>query len=119
MADTLIPAWVPADIASRLTIEELAPDEKRIRRALKILETTLGHYVAAYVDGDSSHVPVSRRRTGLCAFFEPAPLTRQQFAIIRDVERRHSGVVFVAYHRPLIPRRHLRHGIGAADSIQP
>ena len=107
MANTLIPAWVPADIASRLTIEELAPDERRIRRALKILETTLGHYVAAYVDGSSSHVPVGRRRTGLCALFEPAPLTRQQFAIIRDAERRHSGVVFVAYHRPLIPRRHL------------
>lgn len=106
MANTLMPAWVPADIASRLPIEELAPDEKRIRRALKILETTLGHYVAAYVDGSSSHVSVSRRRTGLCALFEPAPLTRQQFAIIRDAERRHPGVVFVAYHRPLIPRRH-------------
>jgi hypothetical protein len=35
-----------ADIASRLPIEELAPDEKRIRRALKILVMTLGHYVA-------------------------------------------------------------------------
>jgi len=106
MANALIPAWVPADIASRLPIEELAPDEKRIRRALKILETTLGHYVAAYVEGKSSHVPVSRRRTGLCALFESAPLTAQQFAIIRDAEHSHPGVVFVAYRRPLIPRRH-------------
>jgi hypothetical protein len=106
MGNTLIPAWVPADIASGLPIEELAPDEKRIRRALRVLETTLGHYVAAYVDGSSSQVSVSRRRTGLCALFKPAPLTRRQFAIIRDAERRHPGVVFVAYHRPLIPRRH-------------
>jgi hypothetical protein len=115
MANTLIPAWVPADIASRLPIEELAPDEKRIRRALKILETTLGHYVAAYVDGSSSHVSVSRRR--LCALFKPAPLTRQQFAIIRDAERRHPGVVFVAYHRPLIHVDIQSSGIAAADSI--
>ncbi len=43
---------------------------------LTILETTLGHYVAAYVDGSSAHVTVSRWRTGLCALFEPAPLTR-------------------------------------------
>jgi hypothetical protein len=106
MANTLIPPWVPADIASRLRIDELAPDEKRIRRALKILETNLGHYVAAYADGRSSHLSTSRRRAGLCAVFKQAPLTRQQFAIIRDAERRHPGVVFVAYHRPLIPRRH-------------
>ncbi len=106
MAHTLIPASVPADIASRLPIEELARDERRSRRALKVLETTLGHYVAAYVDGSGSRVSVSRRRTGLCALFKPAALTRQRFAIIRDAERRHPGVVFVAYHRPLIRRRH-------------
>jgi hypothetical protein len=106
MANILIPAWVPADIASRLPVEELAADERRVRRTLKILEATVGHYVAAYVDGRHPDVSVSRRRTGLCALFEAAPLTRQQLAIIRGAERTHPGLVFVAYHRPLIPRRH-------------
>ena len=104
MANTLVPAWVPAEIASRLPLEELAPAEKPIRCAVKILETTLGHYVAAYVDrsrGPSS----SRRRPGLCALFEPAALTDVQFAAIRAAERQYPGVVFVAYHRPLIARR--------------
>jgi hypothetical protein len=103
MANALIPAWVPADVASRLPIEELAPDEKRIRRAVNILETTLGHYVAAYVDGSFAPVSVNRR-AGLCALFEPAPLTSLQFAAIRAAEHRYPGVVFVAYHRPLIAR---------------
>ena len=105
MLETLIPAWLPADIAACVSAAELAPDRKRIRRELELLETALGHYVAAYDDVLSSQDgSVRRGRTGLCALFESAPLTREQLAIIREAERRHPGIVFVAYRRPLSRR---------------
>jgi hypothetical protein len=106
MLKTLIPAWVPADIAVYVSAAELAPDRKWIRRELAILEIALGHYVAAYDDVPSSQRGTGPQgRTGLCALFESASLTSQQLAIIRDAESRHPGIVFVAYRRPLSRRK--------------
>ena len=102
MLKTLIPAWVPADIAACMSAAGLAPDRKSIRRELEVLEAAFGHYVAAYDNVRSAQgESVRRERTGLCTRFEPAPLTNHQLAIIRDAEHRHPGVVFVAYRRPL------------------
>lgn len=101
----LVPAWVPADVAERVYLGELASDRADIRAELEILDAALGHHVAAY---DRESVSLKRAgqtgRTELCALFESACLTSAQLAGITAAESKHPGILFVAYVRPLLRR---------------
>jgi hypothetical protein len=103
-----VPAWVPADVAERVYLEELALDRADIRAELETLDAALGHHAAAY---DLERVSLKRagpgERTELCALFEPACLTPTQLAVIRAAESKHPGILFVAYVRPLLSRHQL------------
>jgi hypothetical protein len=98
MVQKLIPAWVPPDISARLPKGELALDGEALRVELDSLGKALEHHIAAY-NNKATRVPA-----GLCSIFEAAPLTAEQVAVLRDAERRHPYVVFVAYRRPLTYR---------------
>ena len=99
-----VPPWVPGDVVPRVDQAELAPLSPAIEDERRALETRTGAYVAAYLSG------AQPRRAGsveLCSLFEAADLDASSLAAVRIAERRHPGVLFVAYARPLVrlPRR--------------
>ncbi len=91
----VIPEWVPRGVAAELNPDELAAGSPGIVQERHALEDELGVFVAAYRPGAKG------RPEGLCILYESAELSESDVARLRAAERRHGGVVFVAYRRPL------------------
>jgi hypothetical protein len=93
--ELLVPSWIPADERGRLDLAELADADAQLRKECDRLGGRLGAYVAAYRAGAKA------RPTGLCSVFQFARLSPEQAAALAESEERQSGVILVAYARPL------------------
>jgi hypothetical protein len=91
----LIPNWLPVGERTRVDLSELTEADDRLGEECDRLGDLLGAHVAAYRTG------ATPRPTGLCSVFKYARLSVEQAAALVACEERHSGVILVAYERPL------------------
>ena len=91
----MIPSWIPAKELTSEDLQEFAVLDAHQELVRKELEDALDAHVAAY-RAEAAGTP-----RGFCSKFQAAQLTYDQLSSVVAHEARCTGVVFVAYCRPL------------------
>ncbi len=89
------PEWIPQADLEQLDLTELADWDGLLKKECVRLGAELGAYVAAYRHG------AKPRAAGLCSVYRYARLDQDGAHALAATERRHAGITFVVYARPL------------------
>jgi len=91
-------AQLPSDLLRRLDTSPLYPPRGAVARMRAKLEERLGHFIMIYRAVPSSS---DDGKLHLCRVVAPAPLTAAEIEQLHQAEALFSGLVFVAYAKPL------------------